>query len=314
MITNLPHNSPALEILKNEGISPVTERSSPVAECSSPVAERSRSVKIAILNLMPLKIATEADFIRLLSNSPLEIELDFIRLETHISKNVSEAHLNEFYKPFSTIKNSTYDGCIITGAPVELLPFEEVTYWHELTEIFNWARTNVTSSFYICWGAQAALYHFYGIEKHTLDKKLFGVFRHTVNEPEFPLFRGFDDSFFAPHSRHTTIYADDIKKCSELTILSESDEAGIYLVSSRNGRDIYATGHSEYHALTLHEEYIRDMAKGLDSVEMPQHYYPNNNPNNCPAVVWRAHANLMFSNWLNWFVKNQFTAPCTQYC
>jgi homoserine O-succinyltransferase len=208
-----------------------------------------------------------------------------------------------FYKPFSTVKNDFYDGCIVTGAPVELLPFEEVTYWRELTEIFDWARTNVTSAFYICWGAQAALYHFYGIEKYTLDKKLFGVFRHTVNEPTFPLFRGFDDGFFAPHSRHTTIYADEIRKCSELAILSESEEAGVYIVSSRSGREFYVTGHSEYSALTLHEEYMRDMAKGLDSVKMPQHYYPDDDSNNYPAAVWRAHANLMFVNWLNWFVR-----------
>jgi homoserine O-succinyltransferase len=291
MITNLPDNFPAIEILRNEGISVQTD------------IQNTRPLKIAILNLMPLKIATETDLIRLLSNSPLEIELDFIRLETHISKNTSAMHLDTFYKPLSAVKNDKYDGCIITGAPVELLPFEEVTYWRELTQIFDWARTNVTSTFYICWGAQAALYHFYGIEKYTLDKKLFGVFRHTVNEPTFPLFRGFDDVFFAPHSRHTTICADEIRKCSELTILSESEEAGVYIVSSRNGREFYVTGHSEYSALTLHEEYMRDMAKGLDSVEIPQHYYPNNDPNNYPAVTWRAHANLMFVNWLNWFVK-----------
>ena len=266
-------------------------------------AKSNRPLKIAILNLMPLKIATEADLIRLLSNSPLEIELDFIRLETHTSKNTSAEHLDAFYKPFSAIKNSTYDGCIVTGAPVELLPFEDVTYWRELTEIFDWARENVTSSFYICWGAQAALYHFYGIEKYALDKKLFGVFRHTLNESQHPLFRGFDDEFFAPHSRHTTIYADEIRQCAELSILSESDEAGVYIVASSSKKEFYVTGHSEYHALTLHEEYERDKAKGLDSVELPQHYYPNDDAKSIPVVTWRAHANLMFVNWLNNFVK-----------
>ena len=291
MIINLPDNFPALEILRSEGINPNRD--------SNPVRDSQRPLKIAILNLMPLKIATEADFIRLLSNSPLEIELDFIRLETHVSKNVSEAHLNEFYKPFSAIKNQKYDGCIVTGAPVELLPFEEVTYWRELTEIFDWARENVTSSFYICWGAQAALHHFYGIEKYTLDKKLFGVFKHTLNEPQNPLFRGFDDEFFVSHSRHTTICADEIRKCAELSILSESDEAGVYIVSSRSDRGFYVTGHSEYHALTLHEEYERDMAKGLDSVELPKNYYPGNDVEKSPVVRWRAGANLMFVNWLN---------------
>jgi homoserine O-succinyltransferase len=296
MITNLPDNFPALEILSNEGIFNPNRVSNPVRDYPCPL-------KIAILNLMPIKITTEADFIRLLSNSPLEIELDFIRLETHVSKNTSAEHLDKFYKPFSVIEKNVYDGCIITGAPVELLPFEEVTYWQELTRIFDWARTNVTSTLYVCWGAQAALYHFYDVQKHTLGKKLFGVFRHTVNDPAFPLFRGFDDVFFAPHSRHTTIYADEIRKCEELTVLSESDEAGVYIVSSRCGRDIYVTGHSEYSPLTLHEEYMRDMAKGLDSVELPQHYYLDNNPDNPPVVTWRGHANLLFLNWLNWFVR-----------
>ena len=291
-ITNLPHNFPALDILRKEGI----------AVCAK---AKSTPLKVAILNLMPIKITTEADLIRLLSNSPLAIELDFIRLETHVSKNTSAEHLNTFYKPFSAIKNEKYDGCIVTGAPVELLPFEEVTYWHELTGIFDWARTNVTSTFYICWGAQAALNHFYGIPKYTLNKKMSGVFKHTVNDPTLPLFRGFDDEFYAPHSRHTTVYADDIRKCAELTLLSESDEAGVSIVSSRNGRDIYATGHSEYEPLTLHEEYVRDTAKGLDSMEMPKHYYPNDDPTKKPVVKWCAHANLLIVNWLNWFVRGE---------
>ena len=305
-IINLPDNFPAIEMLRNErhcGIYP--DKSGQAPQSLRHYSNRSTPLKIAILNLMPIKITTEADLLRLLSNSPLEIELDFIRLETHVSKNTSAEHLNTFYKPFSAIKNERYDGCIVTGAPVELLPFEDVTYWRELTGIFDWARANVTSTLYICWGAQAALYHFYGIEKYTLNKKMFGIFRHTVNDPKFPLFRGFDDEFFAPHSRHTTIYADDIKKCADLTLLSESNEAGVAIVSSRNGRELYLTGHSEYAPLTLHEEYMRDRAKGLDSVELPQHYYPNNDPNSRPVVTWRAHANLMFVNWLNWFVKGE---------
>ena len=283
---NLPDNFPALAILEQEGISVRAKK------------KTARTRKIAILNLMPIKITTEVDFIRLLSNSPLDIELDFIRLETHTSKNTPAEHLDAFYKPFSKIKNDNYDGCIVTGAPVELLPFEDVTYWRELTTIFDWTRTNVTSSLYICWGAQAALHHFYGIEKYTLDKKLFGVFLHTLNDPKNPLFRGFDDEFFAPHSRHTTICADEIRKCAELSILSESDEAGVYIVSSRSGREFYVTGHSEYSALTLHEEYLRDMAKGLDTVELPKNYYPGDDVEKSPVVRWRTGANLMFVNWL----------------
>ena len=287
MITNLPHNFPALSILEQEGFSVQTNSKS------------DRPLRIAILNLMPIKITTEADLLRLLSYSPIDIEVDFFRLETHVSKNTPAEHLEKYYKPFSAIKHQQYDGCIITGAPVELLPFEDVTYWSELKSIFDWARANVASTLYICWAAQAAMYHFYGIPKYTLEKKVSGVFLHTLNEPNNPLFHGFDDEFFAPHSRHTTVYANDIKQCPELQLLSESPEAGVYIVSSGGHRELYVTGHSEYHPLTLHQEYTRDLAKGLESVEMPKNYYPNDDITKTPIVRWRSHANLLFTNWLN---------------
>ena len=294
MPVNLPDNLPAIEILKKEHIFVMDELRATTQDI--------RPLKIAILNLMPLKVTTETDLVRVLSNSPLQVKIEFIQLETHQSKNTPIEHLMEFYKPFSAIKDQFYDGFIVTGAPVELLRFEDVNYWPELTEIFDWARTNVTSSYYICWAAQAALYHFYGINKYPLEKKLFGVFKHTLNNPSFPLFRGFDEEFYAPHSRHTTILAEDIAQRPELEILSQSDEAGVYIVSSRGGREFYVTGHSEYSPLTLHTEYTRDLAKGLDSVELPKNYYRDNDPSQSPIVKWRSHANLLFVNWLNYFV------------
>ena len=261
-----------------------------------------RPLKILILNLMPLKITTETDLIRLLSNSPLQVEIEFLGLSTHTPKNTPIEHLMSFYTKFSKIKNAYYDGMIITGAPVEMLPFEEVKYWGELTRILDWARTHVTSTYYICWAAQAAMYHFYGVNKYPLDKKLFGVFRHTINNPAFPLFRGFDDVFYAPHSRHTTVYAEEIKQHPELEILSQSDEAGVYIAASRGGREIYVTGHSEYSPFTLHNEYKRDMEKGMGNVELPKNYYEDNDPKKPPLVQWRSHANLLYINWLNYFV------------
>ena len=261
-----------------------------------------RPLRILILNLMPIKITTETDLIRLLSNSPLQVEIEFLRLTSHTSKNTPVEHLAAFYTGFPEIKNRCYDGMIITGAPVEMLAFEEVNYWNELTGILDWARVHVTSTFYICWAAQAALYHFYGVKKHLLDKKLFGVFKHSVSDTSFPLFRGFDDDFFVPHSRHTTVLAEDIAQQPQLNLLSQSEEAGVYIVSSRGGREFYVTGHSEYSPLTLHNEYTRDMKKGLDSVEIPKNYYQNNNPDSPPVVTWRAHANLLYVNWLNYFV------------
>lgn len=294
MPLNLPDKLPAIELLKKESIFVMDDLRASMQDI--------RPLKILILNLMPLKISTETDLLRLLSNSPLQIEIEFLGLSTHTPKNTPVEHLMTFYKRFSDIKDDYYDGMIITGAPVEMLPFEEVTYWDEITTICDWARSHVTSSFYICWGAQAALYHFYGINKHPLNKKLFGVYKHKMKDPSFPLFRGFDDEFYAPHSRHTTILAEEINKIPDLTIQSESDEAGVYIVSSRGGREFYVTGHSEYSPLTLHNEFIRDIDKGLDSVGMPENYYKDDNPEKAPLVQWRSHANLLYINWLNYFV------------
>ncbi|MDD4631266.1 MAG: homoserine O-succinyltransferase [Proteiniphilum sp.] len=294
MPVNIPDRLPAIEILKKEHIFVMDDLRASTQDI--------RPLKILILNLMPLKVTTETDLIRLLSNSPLQIEIEFLGLTTHTPRNTPIEHLLSFYTGFSQIKDSYYDGMIITGAPVEMLPFEEVNYWDELTQIYDWARKHVTSTFYICWGAQAALYHFYDIQKYPLEKKLFGVFNHTINDPSFPLFRGFDDLFYAPHSRHTTILAEEIKRCPALTILSESEDAGVYIVSSRGGREFYVTGHSEYSPMTLHNEYIRDKEKGMDSVEIPLNYYRNNDPAQPPLVQWRSHANMLYINWLNYFV------------
>jgi homoserine O-succinyltransferase len=294
MPVNLPDNLPAVEILKKENIFVMDDLRASTQDI--------RPLKILILNLMPLKITTETDLIRLLSNSPLQLEIKFLGLSSHTPRNTPIEHLMSFYTTFEKIENTCYDGMIITGAPVEMLPFREVTYWNEVTRIFDWARTHVTSTFYICWGAQAALHHFYGINKYPLGKKLFGVFSHTLNDPTFPLFRGFDDQFYAPHSRHTTINADEIRQQPQLNILSESDEAGVYIVSSRGGREFYVTGHSEYSPLTLHNEYNRDKEKGMTDVALPQNYYRNDDPSQPPQVQWRSHANLLYINWLNYFV------------
>jgi len=282
---NIPKKLPAIEILRKENIYVMD-------------SERAvRPLKLLILNLMPLKIVTETDLLRLLSNSPLEIDIDFLRISNHISKNTSAEHLAEFYKVFEQVKENKYDGMIITGAPVELLEFEDVTYWDELKTIMNWARKNVSSTLYICWAAQAGLYHFYGVPKYALDKKMFGVFTHRVSDPQHPIFRGFDSEFHVPHSRHTEIRAEDMVEIPELTILSESPESGVYMVMAGNGREFFITGHSEYSPTTLDTEYKRDLAKGLP-IEMPKNYYRDNNPNNEPVVRWRAHANLLFMNWL----------------
>src|SRR5690606_26843599 len=234
-------------------------------------------LRVLVLNLMPLKITTETDFIRLLSNNPLQVEMEFLRLETHVSKNTPEEHLEMFYKSLSEVKENFYDGMIITGAPVEMVRFEEVTYWDEIRTIFDWARTHVTSSLYICWASQAALYHFYGVEKKPLDEKLFGVFKHTALDKRHPLFRGFDDEFFIPHSRHTTVEKEDLLATEGIEILCESPEAGIAIASSRGGREFYLTGHSEYAPFTLDEEYRRDLEKG-QKIQMPVNYYTDDNP------------------------------------
>ena len=296
MPLNIPVTLPAVEALRTENIFVMdSERAS---------SQEIRPLKIVILNLMPIKITTETDLIRLLSNSPLQIEIDFLHMETHCSKNTPIEHLTSFYKTFDEIKKSNYDGMIITGAPVEQMPFEEVNYWGEISTIFDWARTHVTSTFFICWAAQAGLYYHYGIEKYPLNAKMFGVFEHRLFDPQNPIFRGFDDVFYVPHSRHTEIRAEDIRKHPELTLLSESPESGVYMVMARNGREFYITGHSEYSPLTLDTEYKRDVAKGLP-INMPLNYYRDDNPENEPLVRWRSHANLLFTNWLNYFVYQE---------
>lgn len=296
MPLNIPDKLPAIEQLKKENIF--------VIDSSRALQQDIRPLKIAFLNLMPIKITTETDLIRVLSNSPLQVELEFIKLKSHVSKNTPIEHMKTFYIDFDQIKKKKYDGLIITGAPVELLDFEQVTYWNEITEIFDWAKNNVTSTFFICWSAQAALYHYYKIPKKPLDKKMFGVFEHTLNNPLNPIFRGFDDMFFAPHSRHTEIQKSDILKVPGLEILSESKESGVYMVMARNGREFFVTGHSEYAPETLDVEYKRDLKKGLP-IEMPCNYYKDNNPTNKPIVRWRSHANLLFTNWLNYFVYQE---------
>ena len=287
---------PAVEILKSENIF--------VMDSQQASTQDIRPLRIVILNLMPLKITTETDLIRLLSNTPLQIEVDFLKISGHISKNTPVEHMMTFYKDFSTLRNENYDGMIITGAPVEQMPFEEVDYWKEVSEIFDWARTHVTSTLYICWAAQAGLYHFYGVPKYPLPQKMFGIFKHKVYDHQNPIFRGFDDEFYVPHSRHTEVRKSDIEKVPELTLLSESEESGVYMVMARGGREFFITGHSEYSPYTLDTEYRRDLDKGLP-IEMPLNYYRNNDPKEGPLVRWRGHANLLFSNWQNYFVYQQ---------
>jgi len=262
------------------------------------------ALRVAILNLMPTKVATETQLLRLLSNSALQVEVTLLHTATHESKNVDPEHLLNHYLTFYDIRGEKFDGLIITGAPVEQLPFQEVEYWDELTEIIDWAETNVESTLHICWGAQAGLYHRYGIPKYDLPRKMFGVFEHRILSSTVgaePLLRGFDDIFFAPHSRHTEIRRADVEKISDLNILAESDEAGLYLLGSKDGRHLYATGHSEYDPLTLKGEYDRDINKGLP-IHIPKNYYPNDDPAQPPTVRWRGHSNLLFSNWLNYYV------------
>lgn len=296
MPLNIPVKLPAIELLKRENIFVMdNERAS---------SQDIRPLKIAILNLMPLKITTETDLIRLLSNSPLQIEVDFIKIKNHTSKNTPIEHLQMFYKDFDAIKSNNYDGMIITGAPVEKLDFEQVNYWDELTQIFDWGRKNVTSTLYICWAAQAGLFYHYGIPKYDLPEKMFGVFKHSALEPLNPIFRGFDDEFFVPHSRHTEVKKEDILKQAALKLMAESNEAGVYMVMARNGREFFIMGHSEYAPNTLDDEYKRDLAKGLP-IQMPKNYYKDDDPSQKPIVRWRSHANLLFTNWLNYFVYQE---------
>lgn len=293
MPLNLPDRLPSIESLKKENIF--------VMSSSRAITQDIRPLRIVVLNLMPIKITTETDLIRLLSNTPLQIELKFMKVSSHTSKNTPVEHLKAFYKDFDKLKNQKFDGFIVTGAPVEQIEFEDVVYWNELKTIFDWARTHVTSTMYICWAAQAAMNYFYGVAKYQLQKKKFGVFKHHVCNPLLPIFRGFDDEFYVPHSRYSEVHKEDILNNPELELLSESEEAGVYMVMARGGREFFISGHSEYSPLTLDTEYRRDMERGL-RIDVPANYYPNDNPSKAPLVRWRGHANLLFSNWLNYYV------------
>lgn len=298
MPLNLPDKLPAINLLKEENIF--------VIDNSRANAQDIRPLKIVVLNLMPLKITTETDLIRLLSNSPLQIEVSFMKLKSHTSKNTPIEHMKAFYRDFASMREERFDGMIITGAPVEHLEFEDVNYWSEITEIFDWTRTHVMSTMYICWAAQAGLYYHYGIPKYPLEKKMFGIFEHHVIEgfSHLPIFRGFDDVFYVPHSRHTEVRREDIDKCKDLQVVSESDESGVHIVMARGGREIFVTGHSEYSPYTLDGEYRRDLGKGLP-IDMPKNYYRNDDPEQGPLVRWRSTANLLFSNWLNYYVYQE---------
>lgn len=296
MPINVPDQLPAIELLQKENIFIMDE--------SRASHQDIRPLKIIIVNLMPIKITTETDLIRLLSNSPLQVEIDFLRMKGHESKNTSDEHMKAFYKTFDQLKSRNYDGMIFTGAPVEMLPFDEVTYWKELTEIFDWSKQHVTSSLFICWAAQAGLYHFYGVPKYLLSKKMFGVFKHQNLNDTLPIFRGFDDEYFVPHSRHTEVLEEDIRKISELNIVSKSAESGVNMVMTPDGRQFFVTGHSEYSRYTLDTEYKRDVKKKLP-IEIPANYYPDNDPEKEPLMRWRGHANLLISNWLNYYVYQE---------
>ena len=293
MPLNIPDNLPAIDILKDENIFVMTE--------TRAVHQDIRPLKILILNLMPVKMTTEVHLLRMLSNSPLQVEITFLNIKNHISKNTPQDHLAAFYKNIDRISDQKFDGMIITGAPVEHLEFEKVDYWDEIRDIFEWTKHHVTSTFYICWAAQAGLYYHYGIPKYNIDQKLFGIFPHKVIYPNIPLVRGFDDLFLAPHSRHTEIRKEDLIKINELKIVSESDEAGIYIVMTDGGKQIFVTGHSEYEVDTLKNEYERDIAKGL-TIKIPKNYFPDDNPSKTPRFLWKGHASLLYSNWLNYYV------------
>lgn len=293
MPIKIPDNLPAVKTLAEENIFVMTEKRA--------ITQDIRPLKILLLNLMPKKIETETQLSRLLGNSPLQVDFTFIHTKSHQSKNTSAEHLFTFYKTFEDVKNQTFDGMIITGAPVEHMEFEEVEYWEELCEIMEWTKTNVHSTFHICWGAQAGLYYHYGIKKYPLSEKLFGVFPHTAEYKKSILFRGFDDTFMVPHSRHTTVKREDIEKVEDLKILASSEEAGIYAVATKGGKQIFVTGHSEYDAGTLRAEYLRDLNEGKP-ISIPKNYFPDDNPEKEPLVTWRAHANLIYTNWLNYFV------------
>ena len=293
MPLRLPDKLPAIEFLKHENIFVLgDERAN---------SQDIRPLRIVVLNLMPLKITTETDLIRLLSNSPLQLDIQFMKVKAHTSKNTPVEHMQAFYRDFEKMADEKFDGMIITGAPVEHLEYEQVNYWEEVSGIFDWARTHVTSTLYICWAAQAGLYHHYGVPKYALPEKMFGIFPQTPLCPSLPIFRGFDDVFYMPHSRHTELRREDILAVPELSLIAESPQSGVGMVMARGGREIFITGHSEYSPYTLDTEYKRDLGKGLP-IKMPLNYYRNDDPSQPPLVTWRAHGNLLFQNWLNYYV------------
>lgn len=296
MPLRLPDKLPAIELLKRENIF--------VMDNTRATTQDIRPLKIVVLNLMPLKITTETDLIRLLSNTPLQMEVSFMKLKSHTPKNTPIEHMMMFYRDFESMRDEKFDGMIITGAPVEQLEFEDVNYWDEITTIFDWARNHVTSTLYICWAAQAGLYYHYNIPKYSLPKKMFGVFRQHTLCPQLPIFRGFDDVFYMPHSRHTEVHKEDILANPELTLIADSPENGVSIVMARGGREFFITGHMEYAANTLDKEYKRD--KDIrDDVDIPVNYYRDNNPDNEPLVTWRAHANLLYQNWINYYIYQE---------
>lgn len=296
MPLRLPNKLPAIDFLKKENIFVLDELRASTQDI--------RPLRICILNLMPLKITTETDLIRLLSNSPLQLELHLMKVKAHTSKNTPVEHMKAFYRDFEAMREEKFDGMIITGAPVEHLAFEEVNYWDEMMEIMDWCRTHVTSTLYICWAAQAGLYHHYGIPKYPLPEKMFGIFPQTPTDASLPLFRGFDDKFNMPHSRHSEIRREDLRRCPELRIIAESELSGVSMVMAREGREIFITGHSEYSPMTLDSEYRRDLGKGLP-IHVPYNYYYDDDPAHGVKVSWRAHANLLFTNWLNYYVYQE---------
>ena len=293
MPIRIQNDLPAKEILENENIFVMDE--------DRAVHQDIRPLKVIILNLMPIKEDTELQILRLLSNSPLQSDLTFLQMKSHVSKNTSASHLNKFYVYFDEIENQKFDGMIITGAPVEQIEFEEVDYWEELCRIMEWSKTNVTSTFHICWGAQAGLYYHFGLKKHMLPKKLSGIYKHKVMKRKEPLVRGFDDEFYAPHSRYTEVSAEDIHNCPSLKVVAESEEAGVYLCLTEDGKQIFVTGHSEYDRYTLDYEYKRDLGKGINP-DIPVNYYPDDNPENKPLLLWRSHSMNLYTNWLNYYV------------
>ena len=296
MPLTLPDRLPAINLLKEENIF--------VMDTSRATSQDIRPLRIVVLNLMPIKITTETDLVRVLSNTPLQLDLTLMKIKSHTSKNTPVEHMRAFYKDFELLRHQKFDGMIITGAPVEHLDYEAVTYWDELSDIFAWARTHVTSTLYICWAAQAGLYYHYGVPKYPLPATMFGIFPQMPLQPSLPIFRGFDDLFQMPHSRHTEIRREDIEAVEGLTIIAESEESGVSIVMAREGREFFITGHAEYSPLTLDTEYRRDLAKGLP-IDMPRHYYRNDDPDQGPLVSWRAHANLLFTNWLNYYVYQE---------